>query len=218
MSLESLLFSGKSGNYWNGVLPTQDANTLIRLHTFNSTADIIDKGPLSIPVTITGTFTRGQDGHGTYLQFTTSNYLSFSNAALTYSSFDITMILGNVVFPGGQYGPPLIDARPNLSNGNYIAVSHLPNAPFTTALYYATTDGPAASASTPAKDFPAVVVVKCRPTSVTVLINGIVVHTWNRSFSWPQQSYKIGRNAYAQNVAIPNLQARVYYFDIKKVV
>lgn len=221
--LEELLsiYKSTSGGPWNGVLPVQDANTLFRMHTFSTTADIRDKGPNAIPVTNTG-ITVGSDSHGTYMKFNgTGTFLSFTSSLLNGNSYDITLIMGDLNYPGTSslYGVTVLDGRPNSTNGRYLSFGYDRSSPFISNLSFQSS-GSASTVSVPLANFPAVLVVKVRPTGFTVLANGVIVHTWNLSDTamTDNAQWRVGRNAFVSSAAVPYYSGKIYYMDFKKVV
>lgn len=211
-----ILTVAETGRYWDGVPPPQDANTLFRMHTFSTLADVVDKGPNSVPVTRNGTFVVSNDpAYGPKVRMTAANFLSWASTLLNAQSFDVTMILGNYAVPASS--PVLFDGRPNNTNGNYVAVSIFRASPTYTSFYHNQVQAPASTTFVIGAD-PVVMTFKFRPNVQEAWVNGKLVLSWPGSFSYASnQNYKLGRNAYAASANIPNLQADLYYFDIKKV-
>lgn len=217
MSLESMFLTGNASKSWNGVYPAQDANTLFRMYDFKTVADIIDKGPNNIVVNKNGSFSAGVNpSYGPYIRMNTGNFLSWASSLLNGQSLDMTMIIGNYTFSLAS-GPALIDCRPVSTNGNYFVVAGSGSSPFKSSFYFNSIQGPTSDALLPA-NFPAVLVFKIRPNVQEVWANGVKILSWAGNFTYAgTQNYKLGRNAYAGSANIPNLQADLYYFDIKKV-
>lgn len=217
MSLENLLLKAVRPLNWDGVYPHQDSNTLFRMYDFSTVSDIVDKGPNKIAVTKNGTFTTGvNSSYGPYTRMNTGNFLSWSSALLNAQSLDITMIIGNFTFSLSS-SPALVDCRPTSTNGNYFVVSGKGSAPFATSFYFNSVQSPS-STTLDTSSFPVVLVFKLRPNVQEVWANGLKILSWSGNFTYAaNQNYKIGRHAFAGSANIPNLQADLYYFDIKKV-
>lgn len=211
--LELLSVQKKVGiQRWNGVIPPADANTLIRMHTFNTISDIVDKGPNNISVTRNGNVSVGSNSIGSYVNFPGSgSWVNFSSSLLNGNSYDMTFIIDNPTYTGG----PLIDSRPTQTNGQYVVFGFGENSPFTTSLYYNSTLY-SNSSSVSASSFPVVLVYKVRPSVITCYAGDTLIATWTGNFNFVNNApFKIARNAYSN--AVPDAIFKMYYFDIKKV-
>lgn len=210
-----LMNGGKlvQGPAWDGTIPPATSNTLFRMTDFATTSDIKDKGPNAIAVTNTSV-TVGSNTLGTYMNFGATGYLTIATSALfNLASLDITVILGDVLFPGGQFGTSIIDARPVNTNGRYITMSTPPVAPLTLDFAY----NSVGIGTTPTiENTPFKVDLRLRPSEITVVANGTPIKTMTGSFTYTNQQYKIGRSAFA-SAGVPNLRAKIYYIDIKSV-
>lgn len=204
---------------WNGVLPEQDQNTLFRMHTFVTSADVKDKSPNAIAV-INSNVTVGSDEYGTYMKFNGINSsLAFTSALLDGNSYDITMILGDIVYPtSAQYGVTLLDGRPNITNGRYFSFGFDQRSPFRSSITYQG-QGVYSDKTAPIDQFPVVLIASVRPTGFKIKLNGLLVQEWNLSDTAMSGSapWRVGRNAYVQQAVTPWLNAKVYYMDFKKV-
>lgn len=203
---------------WNGVLPTQDEKTLFRMHTFSTTADVKDKGPNAIPVT-NSNVTVGSDDHGTFMKFNGTNAaLAFTSALLNGNTFDVTMIVGEIVFPTtGQYGITLLDGRPNITNGRYLTFGCHQAKPFRSSISFNGT-GYFGTETVPDEQFPMVMKVQVRPGYFRIFVNGKLVQQVNADTTMTATApYRVGRNAFVSQAATPWLNAKVYYMDFRKV-
>lgn len=219
--IEAMLFSREksSGQAWNGVLPPQDENTLFRMHTFSSVADIRDKGPNSIPVS-NNNVTVGSDSLGSFMKFNGSNgYLTFANALLTSTSMDITVIVGDIVYPTtSPYYFTILDGRPQSTNGRYASFAVIQNPPFKPVTIYNGLEY-ISPRTVNASEFPAVIKYQIRNGYFITSINGIEIHRVDVSnpLNTPQ-NWSLGKSAFSSISGVPWLNAKVYYIDFKKVL
>lgn len=214
-----LLISGSEfGGPWNGVVPPADADTLFRMLSFATTADIRDKGPNAISVTNTNV-TVGSDAFGTYMKFNGSNgYLAFANSLLSSNSMDITIIVGDIVYPTtSPYYFTILDGRPSNTNGRYASFAVVQTPPFKSVTIYGGLEY-ISTKTAPSNIFPAVIKYKIRNGSFTTNINGVDVQVVSVSnpLATPQ-SWSLGKSAFSSISGVPWLNAKVYYLDFKKV-
>lgn len=215
--LEMMTVEKKGGiSRWNGILPSQDSNTLFRMHTFNTSADIIDKGPNSIPVTKNGSVAVGSNNTGTYLNFPGGgSWINWTSSLLNGNSYDMTMIIDTPTYSGGQYPLPLIDSRPSQTNGQYVSFFYNQTSPFILTPYYNGSGGPVTT-SVPAASFPVVLKLSIRPSSISIYAGDSLIGSWSGTFTLAANApFKIARHAYS-NVVTDGI-FKMYYFDIKKV-
>lgn len=204
---------------WNGVLPPQDQNTLFRMHTFSTTADIKDKGPNALAVT-NSNVTVGSDVHGTYMKFNgSSSALAFQSALISSLPMDINIILGDLVYvPTALYDITVIDGRPNITNGRYFFAGVGKASPFRTNLSFQGA-GYYGDKTVPQSQLPCIIKCKLRQGYFSTEVNGVEVQRTiipDNTLSSPQ-IWRVGRNAYVQQAATPWLNAKIYYIDFKKV-
>lgn len=217
--IEAMLFSRIkfSGQAWDGVYPPQDENTLFRMHTFSSPADIIDKGPNSLAVS-NNNVTVGSDSLGSFMKFNGSNaYLSFANALLTSTSMDITIIIGDIVYPTtAPYYFTLLDGRPTSTNGRYASFAAIQTPPFKPVTVYGGLEY-ISTKTVATVEFPAVITYQIRNGSFTTIVNGVEIQKVSVSnpLNTPQ-NWIFGKSAFSSVGGVPWLNAKVYYIDFKK--
>lgn len=218
-----ILSVGKKGDGfqgpWDGVLPPQDDKTLFRMHSFNTTADVKDKSPNNIAVT-NSNVTVGSDSKGSYMQFNGVNSsLAFTSAILNGTSFDATVIIGDIGYPTTAiYGGVILDGRPNVTNGRYLTTGFSQKPPFVSTVSFQGA-GRFAEKSVPNEQFPIVITYQVRPGSFTTVVNGQIVDVWVVADNVMTGSapWRVGRNAYVQQAQTPWLYGKIYYIDFKKV-
>lgn len=219
--LDAMLLTAKNefSGPWDGVIPPESANTLFRMHTFSSTADVKDKGPNAIAVT-NSNVTVGSDTHGTYMKFNgTNGFLSFTSSLLNGNSYDVTFIVGDIVFsPSAQYGLTFLDGRPNITNGRYLSFGCHQAKPFRSSITF-NGSGSFSTGTVPDEQFPIVMKVSVRQGYFQVYVNNKLIQQVNVADNTMTGSapWRVGRNAFVSQAATPWLNAKVYYLDFKKV-
>uniref|UniRef100_UPI003D817125 hypothetical protein n=1 Tax=Escherichia coli TaxID=562 RepID=UPI003D817125 len=204
---------------WDGVLPPQDQNTLFRMHTFDTIADVKDKSPNAIAVT-NSNVTVGSDVHGSFMKFNgTNSSLAFSSPLLDGNSYDVTFIMGDIAFPStAQYDVTILDGRPNITNGRYLTWGYSKTLPFRSTISYQGA-GVFGTIPVPGDQFPIVYKISVRPGSLRAYANGKMIQEWLLADTamTGNAPWRVGRNAYVQQAATPWLNGKVYYIDFKKV-
>ena len=200
---------------------TVESSPVFLMKDFNTTADIKDKGPHSIPITNNGNLPVGSDQYGTYINFTgnTSQWLEFSSSHLDLGQCEITMVLGNFQYRNTQYGSAILDCRPYQTNGPYFLLGYSSStpAPFNVSVTYNSSQ----TLATPKIDsdlYPITLKIQIRTTGTTIFINGNPVATSNYTINFVNQKFKVGRNAFIATAAVPYLNAKIYKFEIRKFV
>lgn len=188
---------------------------------FNTTADIKDKGPYSIPITNNGNIPVGSDQYGTYMNFTgnTSQWLEFSSTYLDLGQCEITMVLGNFQYRNTQYDNPILDCRPYQTNGPYFLLGYTSTqqAPFKLSLTYNSSQT-VVTPTIASELYPITMKIQIKTSGTVIYINGNPVATTSYTINFVNQKFKVGRNAFIGSAAVPYLYAKIYKFEIRKFV
>lgn len=211
--LESLLGGSKSGK-WTGPSP-MDSNTLFRLADFTTTTDIVDRSPNAIAVARNGTPSVGTDSIYSYILFNGGKYLTFSSSLLNRTNIEITWVIGSIVKLTGQYGCALLDTRPSGTNGNYHILSVNQQLQPITMNYNYPSSSTTGITSTGLDNGagPFVVKLQLRDTGTKLFVDDVLLHNVTAVSSLNTANMKIGRSAFYPTV--PDLQLRLYFFEIK---
>lgn len=209
--LESLL----GGRHTKWAPPPMDANTLFRLVDFTATTDIVDRGPNAIAVARNGAPAVGTDDIYSYILFNGGKYLTFNSSTLNRTNVELTWVIGSVVKLSSQYGEALLDTRPASTNGNYhILTINQQVQPITLNYNYpsSTTTG-ISNTGIDNGVGPFVVKLQLRDTGTKLYVNGVLLHDVATVSALNTANLKIGRSAFYPTV--PDLQLRLYFFEIK---
>lgn len=207
--LESMLVGGRAK--WTP--PPMDSNTLFRLVDFITASDIVDRGPNNIAVAKTGTFVIGSDSIYSFMQFTGSQWLTFVSSLLNRTNIELTFVVGSIPYVSATYTPPLLDTRPANTNGNYHIWGIANNLPSPFKLVYNYPSNTFVTLDANIANWPAVIKVQLRSTGTKIYVNDVLVHDITTSSSLNSTNLKIGRSAFSG--AVPNLQAKLYFLEIK---
>ncbi|QXO10270.1 hypothetical protein pEaSNUABM37_00311 [Erwinia phage pEa_SNUABM_37] len=209
--LESIL----GGKHTPWVPPSMDANTLFRLVDFKATTDIVDRGPSGIVVARNGAPDVGTDDIYSYIQFTAGKYLTFTSSLLNRTNIELTWVVGEITKLTTPYSGPLLDTRPMGTNGNYhiLTINQHQAAPFTMNYNYPSSSTAGLNTSIKPNDGPYVIKLQLRSTGTRILVNDAVFYGTTQTSSLDTTYMKIGRSAFYNPV--PDLQLRLYFFEIK---
>lgn len=217
MSLENLIISPRQDRGEDPGLPQPDENTLFRMHSFNSLADVRDKGPSAIPVTRGTAISVGRDETGSFMKFSgNGSFVNFPSPLLNLPEVDIIMIVDSLAIENGSWaaGPALVDSRPSSVNGDYFTAGFDRFLPFRLATSFKAANSPLTTAIDNTKsryDF------SFRKTKSVVKINNVERLSWSITGNGltGHQNWTIGRNAF-KGVGVPDLIGKVYYFELRK--
>lgn len=96
---------------------------IFQLSDFNTKADIVDRGPLHVPVVAGSTITVGSDADGKFMNFpggTWNSVVTMGSTLLNCKEIEISILAKDILNTGGGYGALLFDNRPVNTNGNYV--------------------------------------------------------------------------------------------------
>lgn len=189
------------------------------MENFITTADIKDKSPNAIPITVNGSLPVGADSYGTYMNFTglSTQWIEFKNALLDVGECRINLVMSNFQYRSNSqnYNNPIIDCRPYGTNGQYFYFDYRGGspAPFSSNLIYNNTV--VANTGT-YNQYPVHFQIDIRSTGTQVYVNGDLKINVANTVNMVNQSFKIGRNAFINTAAVPLLYAKIYKFEIRK--
>lgn len=207
--LESMLVGGRQP--WTP--PPMDSNTLLRLVDFTTVSDIVDRSPNNIAITKSGTFVIGSDSIHSYMQFTGTQWLTFVSSLLNRTNIELTFVLGSIPYASATYTPPILDTRPASTNGNYHILGVGTNQPLPFKLIYNYPSNTFVTLDANIANWPTVIKLQLRSTGTKIYVDGALVHDIGTVSSLNSANLKIGRSAFSS--AVPNLQAKLYFLEIK---
>lgn len=210
--------------YGNEIIP-DPYQVLFSLKNFNSASDIVDKSGNNITVTNASAISVGSDLYGTYMNFNGSNtqWLNFNSPIFNIgTNMEIYFRLsrwGNNL--GGQYGTAFIDTRPIQTNGNYLITgysSHLAS-PYSTNMNVSMNQISDSTLKLPSDNTtPIEITVRCLSTGTYQYVNGTLFNSTPVVINMVNQNYTISKNAYYGSANTPFLNARIYQFEIRKLL
>lgn len=213
--IEAMLSGKRSG-------PITEGNTIFLLTDFNSIADIVDKGPLNIPVAKGSTITVGQDSRGTYMNFpggTWNSVVNFGSSLLNCNEMEINIKIADIPQFSTTYGSLIFDQRPAGQNGNY-AIFGVDNSngsnqrkAFTSIAntgYYGTTKWGVNDLLD--------VKLKYYSGKTELWVNSKLEASTNAHLSGIiNNNAGLGRHAFSGVAGVNPLQAKIYKFEIRKI-
>ena len=215
MMLEAMLSGMRSGVKTEG-------NTIFLLNDFNTVADIVDKGPLKIPVTKGSTVTVGQDSRGTYMNFpggTWNSVVNFGSSLLNCNEMELNILIADIPQFNTTYGSLIFDQRPAGQNGNF-AIFSVDNSNNTTQRkaftsiantgYYGTTKWGVNDLLD--------VKIKYYSTKTELWINGkLEMSTPVHLNGVNNVNSGLGRHAFSGVAGVNPLQAKIFKFELRKI-
>lgn len=215
--IENLL-SGK-----NTVPPS--GNVIFQLSTFRSNADIVDRGPLNIPVTRGGNVSVGEDSYGSYILFpggSFSDIVNFGDSRLSCKEAEINMTVGDILDTGGAYGPCMLEGRPNGQNGNYLLFLVIASNGAIGGHYREFAVNANQNALYPGAKVSQSGInkfrVKCLKNKTEVYFNEVLVGTYAVGLNDFNGSFlSIGRHAFSSVTGTTPFKGKVYYMDVRKI-
>lgn len=210
--------------YGNEIIPDPYV-VLFSLKNFNTPADIVDKSGNNIAVSNASAIGVGADEFGTYMNFTGSNtqWLNFNSSIFNIgTNMEIYFRLsqwGNNL--GGQYGTAFIDTRPIGVNGNYLITGYKSQdaAPYSTTMNVSLNEVGDSVGKLPTDNtFPIEIRIRCLSTGTYLYVNNVLYNSTSTVINMVNQNYTISKNAFSGSASTPFLKARIYQFEIRKLL
>lgn len=200
-------------------------DVIFQLKDFKTVDDIVDRGPLSIPVTRGGAVSVGSDANGSFIQMPGASWadiVTFGSAKLSCNEVEVNIIIGDMEDTSGAYGPCIFDARPQGQNGNYLLFTIVGSPDAIEGHYREFVINSGQNGFYPGAKLPKNTIgklrVKCLKNKTFIYYNERFVASYNAGISNFIGDYAgIGRHAFSMVTGTTPLKAKIYYFDIRKI-
>lgn len=206
---------GGSQKKWHP--PLVDVNTLFYLAGFASVNDVVDRSNNNIAVTKNGSFGYGVDTIAPYIQFTGTQWLAFTSSLLNKTNIEVVFAIGDMPYVANQYSAPLLDTRPDQTNGTYHILSILNNTqttPWDIAINYPTANSYSYKTHI-GKTKPTVIRMQLRTASIQIWVDDELVGTIGTGSTLNTTNMKIGKSGFDN--AVPRIQCKLYYLEIRNL-
>ena len=197
--------------------PPVDVNTLFYLAGFASVNDVVDRSKNNIAVSKNGSFIYGVDSIAPYIQFTGTQWLAFTSSLLNKTNIEVVFAIGDMPYVANPYSAPLLDTRPDQTNGNYHILTILNNTqttPWDIAINYPTANSYSYK-TTIGKAKPTVIRMQLRAASIQIWVDGKLAGTVGTGSTLDTTNMKIGKSGFDN--AVPKVQCKLYYLEVRNL-
>lgn len=211
-------------NLLSGVSPVS-STVIFQLKDFKTVSDIVDRGPLSIPVVRGGNVSVGSDANGSFIQMPGTSWadvVTFGNAKLSCNEVEINITIGDIEDTGGAYGPCILDGRPVRQNGDYVLFTVVASPNAIDGHYREVVANVGQNPFYPGTALPRKTIGKikivCLINKTSIYFNDKLVKTYNAGMTkFYGEELGLGRHAFSAVGGTMPLVAKIYYFDIRKI-
>jgi hypothetical protein len=194
-------------------------NTLFKLSSFSTVADIKDTSKNAIAVTNNSGLTVGTDSHGSYINFN-GGWLTASSTLMNNANVEINAIIGDMLPTlSGQYPNAFLDTRPAGTNGNYVLMcfTNQLSPPYkpVIAIPPANNDTTTVTVDAPINTYPVFFKLRITTTGVELYMNNKLIYTQAPTVVFNGTNFKLCRSAFS--AAVANFRCKLYYFDIRSI-